>query len=137
MTEWKEYTGINEQIAEIRHAKHGYILRGKYKPGTEACFTYNDRIHDYFVLDGPIKNYKVDYWIIPDDPLREMKIRQARTGQPVLVKVERQILNDNYEFVKNINGHYVYVTCKPDWNIPNAEYSFSPFEKEIEFKEEV
>ena len=29
------------------------------------------------------------------------------------------------------------VTNRPDWNIPNAEYSFTPFEKEIESKEEV
>jgi len=121
-TEWKEYNGSDEQIAEISNAKHGYILRGEYKPGTEACFTYSDKIHDYFVLDGPIKNYNVDYWIIPDDPLREMKVRQARTGQPVWV---RKLFECGIE-----KEWQMFVTTAPDWNIPNAEYSFTEFKED-------
>lgn len=128
MFEWKEYNGSDEQIAEISNAKHGYILRGGYKPGTEACFTYSDKIHDYFVLDGPIKNYNVDYWIIQDDPLREMKVRQAMTGQPVWVKTTCTGYRPcEFGGDEMYSKPLIYSTTNPNWNIQNAEYSFTEF----------
>ena len=111
MSKWKKYTGSDEQIAEIKNTKNGYVVRRK--SGEEVCFLsieYKCRYEDV-----------VSYWIIPDDPLREMKIRQAVTGQPVWTR--RKIENEYF---------YWLPTTTPDWHIPNAEYSFTEFEKSVD-----
>ena len=113
MTNWKEYTGSDEQIAEINNSKNGYLI------------AYDDIICD--IEHGKIqKEWLVNathYWIIPGDPLREMKIRWAQTGQPVWIK--EQMANEWGNYINK----YIYhePTTTPDWNIPNAEYSFTPF----------
>ncbi len=116
MSKWTEYTGSDEQIAELEHNKNGYIVRGE---------NLSERTRVVFDTEG-IEILPFKYWLIPDDPLREMKIRWAQTGQPVWTR--RKIENEYF---------YWLPTTTPDWNIPNAEYSFTPFEKEIESKEEV
>lgn len=106
--EWKVYTDSEEQIAEIEKAENGYVIR--FDDGQER------RMKEYgFKYARP--NLITHYWLIPADPLRDMKIRQATTGQPVWVK----------EGIDCIRP-FIYETEKPDWNIPNAEYSFTPFE---------
>lgn len=106
MSEWKEYTGSDEQIAEIENAKNGYIVN--HYDGTESLVLSSGQ---YKHVLGKFTRY----WIIPDDHLREMKIRQAMTGQPVWVRKHHDL------------GYTRTVTTTPDWNIPNAEYSFTPF----------
>lgn len=68
--EWVAYTGSDEQIVEIGMSayENGFITRNE--SGIESNVVCSDTTH---------------YWIIPDDPLREMRIRQAQTGQPVWV----------------------------------------------------
>jgi len=118
MSEWKEWNGRDEQIAEIKNTKNGYIVRRK--SGEEVCFLsieYKCRYDDV-----------VSYWIIPDDPLREMKIRQALTGQPVWMR-RPTWLNE-----PNNKGHrwiYHEPTCKPIWDLPDTEYSFTEFKEEV------
>ena len=117
MSEWKEYSGSDDQISEMRTCKNGYVVRRK--SGEEVCFLsieYKCRYEDV-----------VSYWIIPDDPLREMKIRQAVTGQPVWVKT---FIDGSYAGLP-IKDASIYVTNTPDWNIPGAEYSFTSFEGEV------
>ena len=120
-TKWTEFTGADEQIAELTNKDIIYIDSFGYESGSICNFRSNLNIRELF-HDRQITHY----WIIPDDPLREMKIRQAQTGQPVWTR--RKIENEYF---------YWLPTTTPDWNIPNAEYSFTPFEKEIESKEEV
>ena len=123
MSEWKVWDGSPDQIAEIKNTNNGYVVRRK--SGEEVCFLsieYKCRYEDV-----------VSYWIIPDDPLREMKIRQAVTGQPVLAKVPWST-PISFEFIKavsNNTGYSIFVTNTPDWNIPNAEYSFTEFKEEV------
>jgi len=119
-TDWIEYTGSDEQIAEIKNAKHGYVL--KSNAGTEKMHTeiFTSDIVDY--LDAT--SY---YWIIPADPLRQMKIRQSMTGQPVWVRVPT--IAERLDTGARTDLYYSYdCTCNPIWNIPNAEYSFTPWE---------
>lgn len=121
-TTWIEYTGSDKQIAEIKNAKHGYVL--KSNAGTEKMHTeiFTSDIVDY--LDAT--SY---YWIIPDDPLREMKVRQAQTGQPVYIRISGNAgIHCAYSQYRWTGTHSIWVTTTPDWNIPNAEYSFTPFE---------
>ena len=121
-TTWQEYTGSDEQIAEMRGS--GFITRDINGIESEFVRHCND-----FVSAEAHKNYFkyqniTHYWIIPADPLREMKIRQAQTGQPVYYKYQRSDAHGNL-----INGDYEYgVTVDPHWDYPNTEYSFTPFE---------
>lgn len=123
--EWVAYTGNDEQISELESAEKGYILRCFYSDGDETYETpimfggiYDDEDSETFT-----SKIVVAYWIIPDDPLREMKIRQAMTGQPVWVK-EREMKKTGFPL-----GYKYYATTTPNWNIPNAEYSFTAFEE--------
>lgn len=133
-TKWTEYTGSDEQIAELRGAKNGYVIR--YSNDKISNIAWNDCIKNSQFVDwkNGERHCPTHYWLIPDDPLREMKIRQAQTGQPVWVRYNKDLMvlrPGDKAWRKEI-----IVTTTPDWNIPNAEYSFTPFEKEIEFKEE-
>jgi len=117
MTEWKKYTGATEQIKELKSEKRRIC---KYKDGTESEVliwfdTYN---HPDYRLRSTIQEdmQMVDtYLICEPHPYADMIKRWADTGQPVWVKIN--------DYTKTR-----YMTTKPDWNIPNAEYSFTPFE---------
>ena len=107
MTEWIEYTGSDDQIDEMQQCKNGYVIR--FDTGRENIC--NDLTKPY-----PGEHY----WIIPDDPLREMKIRQAMTGQPVWCRsVEGGGTGLCHEFMPPF--------AHPD----KFEYSFTPFEEEV------
>ncbi len=122
-TTWQFYTGSDEQIAELRGAKNGYVIR--YSNDKISNIAWNDCIKNSQFVDwkNGERHCPTHYWLIPDDPLREMKIRQAQTGQPVWVRVPTSFIRYGY--------HYITygATTTPDWNIPNANYSFSPFQE--------
>lgn len=119
MSEWIKFDGRDEHIAEIKNNRNGYIVRGT---------NLSNRIRVAFDLSG-IDTDNFEYLICNPHPLADMIIRWAQTGQPVWVKApegswgmrNHQEIGRNAEFV-------FYVTTTPDWNIPNAEYSFTPFE---------
>lgn len=122
MSEWKEYTGTPEQIAEMYDAD-SFIIKAN---GVES--------HVMHHIDE--RGLLVDcdeYLICNRHPLADMIRRQARTGQPVYIKLPRDAFFDNTYPAKNGDtGHlkkdwFQVITTKPDWNIPNAEYSFTPF----------
>ena len=118
-TDWIEYTGSDEQIAEMQDCKYGFILLYKDKKQYEILTAQGDFFGNITRLHPDVTHY----WIIPADPLREMKVRQAQTGQPVWVRVPTSFIRYGY--------HYITygATTTPDWNIPNANYSFSPFQE--------
>ena len=120
-TTWQFYTGSDEQIAELRGAKNGYVIR--YSNDKISNIAWNDCIKNSQFVDwkNGERHCPTHYWLIPDDPLREMKIRQAQTGQPVWVRVPTSFIRYGY--------HYITygATTTPDWNIPNANYSFTGF----------
>ena len=112
MSKWTEYTGSDEQIAEMDNAD-SFIIKAN---GVESHVMHN--------IDE--KGLLVDcdeYLICNRHKYAKLIQRWSITGQPVWI---RYFCNEDI----------VHVTTTPDWNIPNAEYSFSYFEKEIEFKEE-
>lgn len=107
MAEWIEYTGSDEQIAEMESCEHGFIV--KFPTGHESLvYTSHNQCYGKSIDS---------YWLIPADPLREMKIRWAMTAQRVFVRIHHA--NDVID---------VFYDQSPNWNIPNAEYSFKPFE---------
>lgn len=119
--EWKKFTGIREQVVEMIHSKNGYILKNGNRQSDKLTqgFALNEKFRcrdDWYEKYWPIESY----WIIPDDPLREMKIRQAQTGQLVYVKTPSKRAKDKFSY---------YKTTNPNWGEIGAEYSFTAFEE--------
>lgn len=125
MSKWTEYTGSDEQIAEL--VSNTFIVNNINSIfGNSKCvnkfYTGKTSEADKLWLREHFHEYRITkYWLIPADPLREMKIRWAQTGQPVWTR--RKIENEYF---------YWLPTTTPDWNIPNAEYSFTEFEKSVD-----
>jgi hypothetical protein len=116
MAEWKEYTGSDEQIAEMSNAKYGWICR--YSNGEVSyIFDSKNNIKDNFFKDifTNTNYYPTHYLICEPHPYREMIKRWIDTGEPVFVKIN--------DYTKSR-----YITLNPDWNLSNAEYSFAPFD---------
>lgn len=131
-TEWVKFDGSDEQIAEIMCSKNGFIVDSQWSVFSEPN-KLKIALDDQANIDWLKQNFEdydvTKYWIIPADPLREMKIRQAQTGQPVWIRMPGyEAFPSKYETYW-WNGRYTQtVTTRPDWNIPNAEYRLSPFE---------
>lgn len=114
-TEWQEYTGSDEQLAELQGSKVNLLIR--YSDNSEV--NWNKSILD--IDNHGVFKDATQYWIIPADPLREDKIRYAMTGQPVYWRSKSNgttgICLDNGVSIP----HAFYA---PD----HYEYSFTEFE---------
>ena len=95
MNDWKEYTNSDEQIAEMQDCKYGFILLYKDKKQYEILTAQGDFFGNITRLHPDVTHY----WIIPADPLREMKVRQAQTGQPVWVRVPTSFIRYGYHYI--------------------------------------
>jgi len=120
MTEWKEYTGSDEQIAEMAEAD-SFIIKAN---GVES--------HVMHHIDE--RGLLVDcdeYLICNKHKYAKLIQRWSVTGQPVHVKVEcergNHLLDVSTGFYYFDLEHSVFITNTPDWDIPNAEYSFTEF----------
>ncbi len=144
-TKWTEYTGSDEQIAEISSSKNGFVCRNNETDSGVLTIKYGQLFSDqsdYPILNamwnGSLKrfvetNNTTHLWIIPDDPLREIKIRQSQTGQPVWIKIcnyDWKSLGMEYQCSWDNDDFTIFETTKPNWNIPGAEYRFTPFGEE-------
>lgn len=147
MTEWIEHTGSDEQIAEMFNCRNGFICKNDDVESGVLIIKYGQLFseeQEQPILDAMYKDsinkflnkYKTTHYLtIPDDPLREMKIRQARTGQPVWVKMGSStywvIAMRGFDLIYQDHVVSVIKSTSPDWNIPGAEYSFEPFKEEL------
>ena len=111
--QWVKYDGSEKQIAEIFSANHGVIVKNKsgdiFEPSVVSRNSKSVLREDF-----------TEYLICSPHPLADMICQYARTGQPVWVKEG-----------KSHARPFIYETNTPDWNIPGAEYSFTPFEEEV------
>jgi hypothetical protein len=113
MTKWKEYTGSDEQIAEI-NGSAAFMLRR-----ADGAVSYV--LKPPFYPNAMDNETTIGYLICNPHPLSDMICQQARTGQTVWVRITRDSC-----------GNKVNMVCEttiPDWNIPSAEYSLTPFEE--------
>lgn len=115
MAEWKEYTGSDEQVEEMCKSKPGYLLR------------FNNDCSQPHLNGNPcllVRHQHITHYLINNPhPLADMICQQARTGLPVWVKESVTKC-----LCKEIVDGDIYQTTKPNWNIPGAQYSFTPFE---------
>lgn len=136
MTEWKEYTGSDEQIAEMRETINGFILRDSTGVQTEMFKRIGSSyIGEYIdsrrrLLSGNnlkevLTKHKItNYLICNPHPLADMICQQARTGQPVWVRTRLDDwscghLKDFYKLHEP--------TINPDWDLIDSEYRFTEF----------
>lgn len=126
MSEWKKYIGSDEQIAEMNAA----IIN------SDNGILVSLRDKNTKIIYGGLYSYKFDKYLICNrHPLADMICQQARTGQPVYVKLSDIPNSMHTHFINTFSlvlarpCYSVYVTNKPDWNIPNAEYSFTSFDE--------
>lgn len=107
--QWIKYDGSDKQIAELCKADKEFGFMVLWKNGDYSGVIKND----WSGFDKDIDKYL----ICEPHPYADMIGQWARTGQPVWVK------DKSHKFCQS-------VTNTPDWNIPGAEYSFTPFEEE-------
>jgi hypothetical protein len=129
MSEWKEYTGSINNVNDIINSGQDIA----YKYSTEGDQFIMPRCKDRNVIKNILlaSGY---YLICNPHPRADMICQQARTGQPVWVKLSAvpnsmhtHIINNTCDIVLSRASYSVFVTCKPVWDIPDAEYSFTPF----------
>jgi len=111
---WTKFDGSDEQIAELSRAKSGLCLKFEH---SQETFVY--KLKDISTTNGVVTLSKtVTHYLICNPHKHVNLISQwAMTGQPVWVKEGIDCMRP-----------FIYETHNPDWNIPNTEYSFTPFE---------
>lgn len=118
MAEWIEYTGSDEQIESIKLNSDGIIF--KDSSGIEL----NSPIRSLIVrTKEEIKNFLKDrdvksILLCKRHDLSQMIYQQAKTGQPVWIRQASP---------RHKNKKLAYKTTKPNWYLPDAEYSFESF----------
>ena len=151
MSEWKEFTGSPEQIEEIQNSKHGFVARNT----SSVSSIMSIKLNQLFISGqknpylpelfgnkvSEFLNYSntTHYLICDPHPLEDMICQQARTGQDVFVHIAGTIYA-NYiahraaQDMDYFHSYYnkkleatTYITKKPNWHIPGAQYSFTRF----------
>ena len=127
MTEWKKYEGTDEQIAEIMEYGREILVDSQYSVFSDPrrMILNKDNPEDVAWIRNHFKHFEVTKYLICNrHPQADMISQQAQTGQPVWIKITIDCEYGGLP-IKDIS---VQVTTTPDWNIPGAEYSFTPFE---------
>lgn len=120
--QWIKYDESDKQIAELCKADKEFGFMVLWENGDYSGVIKND-------WSGFDKD--IDKYLICDPyPYADMICQWARTGQPVYIRVKGVSHKITFNFTRcwwHI-PYYTYETNTPDWNIPGAEYSFTPFE---------
>lgn len=138
MAEWKKYTGSDEQIEEMRQSANGFVARNASSVSSIMSVKLNQLFisgqKDPYLPElfgnkiSEFLNYNntTHYLICNPHPYADMICQQARTGQQVWVKGGG---------AKDVLGNPIFQYCMYgkdiNWNIPNAEYSFTEFKEEV------
>lgn len=120
--EWIEYTGSDEQITELLTTDRKFMVDNRWsvfhKPTTLNLPATEDNLNWLAALlrDTQVKKYL----ICQPHPYADLIKIWADTGCPVWVQVTSG--SEDGDWLENLPP-----TTKPDWNIPGAEYSLTPF----------
>ena len=133
MSEWIEYTGSDEQLKELLTTKSKFMVSVFHKPTTLNMPATEDNLNWLAALlrDTKVKNYL----ICQPHPYADLIKIWADTGCPVWVRPTKPYEFKISDYLNHpttrlmVDGKGVYlITTTPDWNIPGAEYSLTPFE---------
>lgn len=112
--EWIEYTGSDEQIAEMDDTG-SFIIKAN---GVESHVMHHIDERGLLVECD-------EYLICNRHKYAKLIQRWSMTGQPVWVRIP--VSYERYGYCYITYG----ATTTPDWNITGAEYSFTPFGEEV------
>ncbi len=125
MSEWIKYDGSEKQIEEILRSKNGFsCIRDT---GDKDIKVYLSPLTKTYLI-GLLSDCE-KYLINDQHPYADLIKIWADTGCPVWIKAKnfRDLLHI-VNTMKDIQDGNILKTTKPDWNIPGAEYSLTPFE---------
>ena len=108
--EWIKYDGSDEQIRDILGSK------------ADVLFRYSNGVHRLrsSMFTGDWKHRTLTHYLIcQPHPYADLIDIWRLSGCPVWVRYRNALSPKNF---------IVEETNKPDWNIPGAEYSLTPFE---------
>lgn len=126
--EWIEYTGSDEQNETLFDTPYGFLIKNSNYEVLGPIFSFEAVPADFFVSH---------YLICNPHPNADMICQQARTGQPVWIKVplKNNDVPNNYANHPDLVELRLHQDCaifkkakNIEWNIPGAKYSFEPFE---------
>lgn len=136
--EWIEYTGSDEQIREILNYPGDVYHRGRMSDGGHFCGPiWKEKLNTPEILLEALKLSRAyEILFCQPHPLADMICQQARTGQPVWLRIKWAIpMNTFYagDWIEMSTHNSVTIIKShfPNWHIPGAEYSFTPFEEEV------
>jgi hypothetical protein len=118
MSEWKEYTGSDEQLIEMRNAVNGHIFRDNLELESSSVLYYRE--HEY------VPKTITHYLICDRHPYADMIKRWADTGQPVYWRNMIGGASGECRVNSNKECHKCYFS--PFLWPYEYEYSFTPFE---------
>ena len=141
MSEWIEYTGSDEQIADIKSAE-SYAVMGidvgeQCSKFVSGPFVWIDdhpdlRMKAQSSLKELLEASNVTHYLIcQPHPYAAMIKIWADTGCPVWIMFPEQYKETEFigfELVGYFRTGTVFKTTLPNWNIPGAKYSLTPFE---------
>lgn len=139
MSEWIEYTGSDEQIAEMLNNEEGFICKNKknfishaleIKYGALKSKINRRMLCELMDIRNYLKNEETTHYILcQPHPYADLIKIWADTGCPVWIKFLEQYEIDflGFELVDYLQSGTVFKTSLPNWNIPGAEYSLTPF----------
>jgi len=134
--QWVKYDGSDEQIAEMRNAKHGFMAKNITSMSSVMSIKFNQLFIQgqkgpYLpeLLGNKLENFlarnnTIEYLICSPQPYADMICQWAHTGQPVWYRAldcksfTGQCLNDEFN---------LYPFARPD----KYKYSFAPLEEEV------
>lgn len=113
MAKWMKYTGSEAQLKELLEVKDGYLVACKWDSGEVTTGRIVSMPFSIFIKT-PVGQYVTHYLICKPHPLARMKEQHSQTRQPVWAA--------NKE-----TGKTNYYRGTVNWDLPNTEYSFTPF----------
>lgn len=132
MNEWTEYDGSNQQIEKIENV----LNSGGSFVTWDSVIIYNRQLIPTRAALLKVFELTDGFFICNPHPLAEMAKQQFDTGQPVWVKTSNWNLDlsamEGELTGQGTSEYMIFTTDKPNWNIPSAEYSFTPFEDGID-----
>lgn len=118
--QWVKFDGSDEQIAEMVGAKNGFVLR--FNGGEDSTIQTIGMWGTMITSRNPaFSSHLTHYLICEPQPYADMICQWAKTGQPVYCRI-------------HVEGYGLCTSASntPRWDVPDAEYSFTPFKEEEE-----
>lgn len=123
--QWIKYDGSDKQIEEINNARYGILAKNNFNhiwPDTYEHFDFAPiGATEYLICQPHPYADLIDIWRLSGCPV------WVRPRKPYEFKISDYLNHPTTRLMVDGKGVYL-ITTTPDWNIPGAKYSLTPFE---------